>query len=368
MSGRETDGISIPWCEPDFDQADMEAVASVVKTGFVNEGPTVRSFEAILCDFFGVDFATMTPNCTSAIALSLMALGVGRGDSVLVPDVTFIGTASAVRLAGATPILVDVDPESYTMDPSDAERRIREDTAAIVVVHLSGRSADMKAYQSLADRRGLALIEDTAEALASRNRAGYLGTQADAGCFSLAPTKIITSGQGGFVLTNSRAVRDNIVRLKDHGRLSRSSDIHPVVGFNFKVTDIQAALAMSQWRKLEDRIARARIIDEKYRTQLSDIPELFFPPRPESGGYLMWPDVFVKEQRDALLRFLRMRGITARPFWPPLHRQPPYAAPDDEFPTSLMIATHACWLPCSPGIKDEEIEYVIDCIRQFFRQ
>jgi len=354
----------IPWFEPALDAQDAEAVRAAVASTFVNEGPANREFEKILTTYFDVPYARMTPSCTMAIALSLMALGVKHGDTVLVPDITFIGTASAVRLAGAEPILVDVDPLTFNMDPADAARRIQPSTRAIVAVHLNGRSADLRALGALARQHGAVLVEDNAEGLASRNADGLLGTLSDAGCFSFAPTKIITSGQGGFILTKRQDVFDNIIRLKDHGRLSRASDVHPVTGFNFKVTDMQAALAMSQWKKLPARVERARELDRRYVEGLSNIAELEFTPRPAHGGYLMWPD-FKCRRRDELVKHMLAHRITPRPFWPALHMQPAYASAD-AFPGATDATRHACWLPCSPAITDEQIECVIAEIRAFF--
>ena len=354
----------IPWFEPCLDADDAEAVRQQVLKGFVNEGPANREFEAHLMKYFGVPCARTTPSCTMALALSLMALGIRHGDTVLVPDITFIGTASAVRLAGAEPVLVDVRPDDFNMDTADAARRLQPTTRAVIVVHLNGRSADMAAFQKLCREKGLALVEDCAEALASKNAAGYLGTQSDAGCFSFAPTKVITSGQGGFILTRRQDVLDNIVRLKDHGRLSRASDVHPVTGFNFKVTDLQAALAISQWKKLDRRISRAREIDARYIAGLKDLPELMFPARPAHGGYMMWPD-FKMERRDELVKHLLGQGITPRPFWPALHMQPAYAS-GEAYPGAMDATKHACWLPCSPAITDQQIDRVIRTIREFF--
>ncbi len=357
-------GPRIPWFEPCLDAADAEAVRQQVLGGYVNEGPANREFEEVLKAYFGVPYAVTTPSCTMALALSLMALGVKHGDTVLVPDVTFIGTASAVRLTGAEPILVDVDPHTFTMDPDDARSRMKGNTKAIMPVHLNGRSADLTALRALAKTSGVPIVEDAAEALGSRNREGHLGTLSDAGCFSFAPTKVITSGQGGFVLTRRQDVRDNLVRLKDHGRLSRSSDVHPVTGFNFKVTDLQAALALSQWKKLDARIARSRQVDAMYREGLSGVAGMEFTARELQGGYLMWPD-FKSPRRDELVRHLMANGIVPRPFWPAIHTQPAYADPGP-FPGATETMQHACWLPCSPNITDEQIAEVVTVIRSFF--
>lgn len=357
--------VRIPWFEPLLDAADVDAVRRTVEGGFVNEGPENRAFERELAAFFGVPFAVTTPNCTTAIALALRAMGIGPGHTVLVPDITFIGTASAVRLAGAEPILVDVDPQTFNMDPRHAARRVTSTTRAMVPVHLNGRPADLPALRAIARKHDLAIVEDAAEAIGSRSSEGWLGAIEDAGCFSLAPTKLITSGQGGFVLTRRQDVRDGIVRLKDHGRLSRASDEHPVTGFNFKVTDLQGSLARSQWAKMPARIERARAVDRRYREGLAGTPDIVFTPRPTEGGHLMWPD-FKTSRRDELVRRLQGRGIVLRPFWPALHQQPAYASRDD-FPGATEVSRHACWLPCSPAITDAQVDEVVAEIRAFFR-
>lgn len=352
---------AINWFEPLIDDQDIESVRRVVASGFVNEGPENRAFEKDICSYFNVPFAVTTPSCTMALALAVMAHGIGHGDKVLVPAVTFIGTASAVRLAGADVVLVDVDPNTFTMDPNDARRKITKDVKAMIPVHLTGRAANLSALKTLAKEFDLTVIEDAAEALGSKNAAGWLGAQSDAGCFSLAPTKIITSGQGGFVITHSEAIRDQLIRLRDHGRLSRSSDIHPVTGFNFKVTDMQAALARSQWKKLDARIARAREIDQRYQEGLKDCPEIVFTERP-AHGYLMWPD-FKCAFRDDLVANLQKEKIHLRPYWPSLNAQPAYHD-ESAFPGAYEACHQACWLPCSPGMSDRDIDRVIEAIRK----
>jgi perosamine synthetase len=356
--------VAIPWYEPLFDAADIEAVRATMAGGFINEGKANRAFEKELTSYFGIAHAVTAPSGTLALALALMAVGVRRGHTVLVPDITFIGSAGAVRLAGAEPVLVDVDPRTFNMDPEDAARRVRPDTKAIMAVHLNGRPADLAPLRALASQHGLALIEDAAEAIGSRSAEGWLGTLSDAGCFSLAPTKIITSGQGGFVLTPRQDLRDEVVRLKDHGRLSRASDEHDVTGFNFKVTDLQGSLALSQWKKLPGRIERALAIDARYRAGLAGVGDLAFPARPDHGAYLMWPD-FTSGRRDELVDALRRQGIVLRPFWPALHTQKAYAAADT-YPGARQASATACWMPCSPGITDLQLDTVIRAIRDFF--
>ena len=158
-------------------------------------------------------------------------------------------------------------------------------------------------------------------------------------------------------------MRDNLIRLKDHGRLSRASDEHPVTGYNFKVTDLQGSLALSQWKKLPARIERIRAVDARYRAGLSGVGAIVLPERPAHGGYLMWPD-FVSRKRDALVDELRKQGIVLRPFWPALHTQAAYAAPDT-FPGAREASATACWLPSSPGITDDQVDRVVEAACRF---
>ncbi len=354
---------SIPWFEPVMDEDDVVAVRNVVACGFVNEGPENRAFEKEISDYFQVSYVVTTPSCTTALALSLMAHGIGVGDSVLVPSVTFIGTASAVKLTGAEVILVDVDPVTFVMCPEHAQKQLRPNTKAIIPVHLTGRTADLSALKTICRENNLVLIEDAAEALGSKNEYGFLGTQSDAGCFSFAPTKIITSGQGGFIITHSESIRNQLTRLRDHGRLLRSSDEHPIVGFNFKITDMQAALGRSQFRKLESRIHRAKEIDRIYVEGLMELPNITITPRP-AQGYLTWPD-FKSNRREAIVAAMKNDGITLRPYWPALHRQPAYKDNPSKFPGAELVSKQACWLPCSPNITDEQIQYVLARLRLY---
>lgn len=359
--------MTIPWFVPSFDPDDIDMINEIMRSTFVNQGPKNAEFEEILRDYFDVNYAVLTPNGTSALALSLMAAGIGSGDSVIVPDLTFIGTASAVRLAGAEVILADVKKDDFTIDPDDVRKRITSTTRAIIPVHLTGRSADMTSLNAIAAEYDLVIIEDAAEAIGSKNEYGYLGTQSVAGCFSLAPTKIITCGQGGFTLTNEKEMYEQIVRLKDHGRLSRASDIHPVTGFNFKLTDLQAGLAISQFRKLDERMRHVLELDALYRKELADVEQIHFPDRQNhEGSYLMWPD-FTCTLRDKLCASLRDEGITLRPFWPPIHTQPAYKDVS-AFPGAEYACTNACWLPSSPSLSLDNITTITNAIRNYFKR
>ena len=225
----------------------------------------------------------------------------------------------------------------------------------------------MAAFQKLCREKGLALVEDCAEALASKNAAGYLGTQSDAGCFSFAPTKVITSGQGGFILTRRQEMRDNVVRLKDHGTAVAVERRAPGHRLQFqghrssgRAGDVAVEEAGEAHRARPAKWMRAILPGSR------SSPELKFPERPRHGGYLMWPD-FKMERRDELVKHLLDHGITPRPFWPALHMQPAYAS-NEAYPGATDATRHACWLPCSPAITNEQIDRVIQTIRAFLQE
>ena len=289
-----------------------------------------------------------TTSGTTAIFLALAAAGVGQGDEVIVPDVTFIATANAVRLTGATPVLVDIDPRTLNVDPEQVRQSITPRTKAIVPVHVSGRSADMPAILAVARAHGLAVIEDAAEALLSKAHGRWLGTIGTAGCLSFSPNKTITTGQGGMVLTDDAAFAARLRALKDQGRPVRGTggnDEHPTLGFNFKLTNLQSAVGLAQAEMLEARVARLKQIYRQYRDGLQGIAGVTLPGFDVDGGESpQWVDAVV-ERRDALVEHLLARGIHCRPFWYPLHTQQPYRRPDSQFPHSSRLMPQSLWLP-----------------------
>jgi perosamine synthetase len=208
----------IPWFGPVVGDDESEAVRAVVATGYLNDGPVARGLEKGIADFLGVRHAVAVTSGTAAISLALMALGIDSEDEVIVPDLTFIATANAVRMAGAKVKLVDVDPERFTIDVAAAEAAIGPRTRAIVPVDVNGRAADYAALEAICQARGLALVCDAAEALGSRHQGQYLGTFGHAGCFSFSANKTVTSGQGGLIVTNDDVLHDRLRELKDQGR------------------------------------------------------------------------------------------------------------------------------------------------------
>ena len=360
---------TIPWWHPQMTGGEEARVVEVLRSNYLNDGGVTTEFEGRIASLFGASHAVATTSGTTAIFLALAAAGAGPGDEVIVPDVTFIATANAVRLTGATPVLVDIDPRTLNIDPDLVRQAITPRTMAIVPVHISGRSADMPALLSLAATHGLAVIEDAAEALLSDAKGRRLGTIGTAGCLSFSPNKTITTGQGGMVLTNDAAFAARLRALKDHGRPERGTggnDEHPSLGFNFKLTNLQSAVGLAQAGLLESRVARLKQIYRGYRDGLRGIVGVTLPGFDVDGGETpQWVDAVV-EQRDSLVEHLLAHSIHCRPFWYPLHSQLPYRRPDSQFPHSTRLMPKALWLPSALSLTDEDVATVCRSIRDFY--
>ena len=247
----------INWWNPDFSKNKGSLLKKVLSSNFINEGKYTQKFENEISKLLNVRFCSLTTSGTIAIFLALRSLGVGNEDEVIVPNFTFIATANAVRLCGAKPVFVDIDENNLGMDPKKIEIKISKKTKAIVVVHVSGRSANLNKIISLSKKHNLKIVEDAAEALYSKyDKNSFLGTLGDVGCFSLSPNKIISTGQGGIIVTNKKNIYENIKKLKDQGRLSRGSggdDVHDFEGYNFKFNDISAVIGLDQLKLIKKR-------------------------------------------------------------------------------------------------------------------
>lgn len=343
-------------------------VAAVIESGFLNDGEVTTRFERQVAELLNCKHVVATTSGTVAIFLALTGVGVGPGDEVIIPDVTFIATANAVTLTGAKPILVDVDPHKLTLSPQCTEQAITARTKAIIPVHVSGRAADLRTIKEIAERHGLAVIEDAAEAFLSKDHGRCLGTFGVAGCFSLSPNKTITTGQGGLVATDDDSLHGRLRELKDQGRSVRGTggdDTHDMIGYNFKFTNLQAAVGLGQLKDLQRRLAKMRSIYEIYAERLVGVQGISLLPFCVGGGELpQWTDVLV-DRRDELYDYLAAKGIHGRRFWHPLHTQKPYQMHSDRFPVSAKQIPHAMWLPSAFTLSDGDVISVCNEIREF---
>jgi perosamine synthetase len=351
---------------PQFGEEEKSRVTAVIDSGFLNDGKVTEQFERRFAELLGSKHVIATTSGTSAIFLVLSGIGVGPGDEVIVPDVTFIATANAVSMTGAKPVLVDIDPQTLTLDPTFTERVITTRTKAIIPVHVSGRAAKIGSIMDIAKRHGLLVVEDAAEALMSRYQGKCLGTFGIAGCFSLSPNKSITTGQGGLIATDDDLLHCRLRELKDQGRPVRGTggdDVHNSIGYNFKFTDLQAAIGLAQLGDLRRRLDKMKSIYRGYADGLGGIPGISILPC-SIDEVLQWTDVLV-DRRDELFEHLVARGIHGRRFWHPLHTQIPYRMSDDQFPHATKQVPHAMWLPSALTLSDADVASICEEIRDF---
>jgi perosamine synthetase len=296
---------------------------------------------------------------------------VKQGDDVILPDITFIATANAVKLAGASPLLVDVNPKTFCIDPASIKSAITDRTTAIIPVHVSGRAAQMDSILEIARKYDLRVIEDAAEAFGSRTRDGALGTFGDVGCLSFTATKIITTGQGGMVVTKDPDIHRRLRELKDQGRAVRGTggaDKHDSLGYNFKLTNLQAAVGLAQLETLAARQDHSRRIFNIYRDLLQDNPKVQLPGFDMTSGECpLWVDALVNG-RDSLHDYLVARNIETRKFWYPLHTQIPYRSADEKFDASMMVSSNALWLPSSLTLNDDDISRTCEEINEWAKK
>jgi len=359
----------IPWWEPQIGPYEYELIKKVFKSNFPNEGPLTIEFEKKLAKLLQVPYVIAVPNATSAIFLSLKAQGVGPGDEVIIPDLTFIATANAAEMTGAKVVLVDVDPNTLILSPETFKKAITKNTRAVVPVHLSGRPAEINEICEIAKKHNIAVIEDAAEAFMSQFQGNFLGTFGETGCFSLSPAKTITTGQGGFIAIKNKELYIKIKKLKDQGRAKRGTggdDIHDDIGYNFKYTDLQEAVGLGQLRYLKKRMRRLTRNHMLYRKYLAGVPQVtFFECNIKEGILPLWTDVIV-EKRNDLDRYLQKANVDCRRFWIPIHQQKPYKLNDTKFPVSSSKAKNVLWLSSAYTLTDDNIKTVSNLIRRFY--
>ncbi|PIR92511.1 aminotransferase [Candidatus Falkowbacteria bacterium CG10_big_fil_rev_8_21_14_0_10_44_15] len=359
----------IPWYQPQTGSLERKLISQVLKSDYLNEGEYTTRFEKETAKLIDAKHVIAVTSGTIAIFLSLKALGIGAGDEVIVPDLTFIATANAVDLCGAKPVLVDINPNNLTISVNAIKKAITKKTKAIIPVHVSGRGADMEEIMKLARHYKLKIVEDVAEAFMSKYKGKYLGTFGDAGCFSLSPFKVIMTGQGGLIATNNDKLALYLRQLKDQGRPRQGTggdDIHPVRGYNFKFTNLQAAIGLGQLAQLESRLEKIRKTYKQYSNKLISKNFSLFEFNIDSGEVPLWVDGWTKN-RNKLSDYLHAKNIGCRNFWLPLHRQKPYRLADKNFSYSIKMSSQSLWLPSAFTSSSKDIDLVCREINSFFK-
>jgi perosamine synthetase len=356
---------------PVLQQEDRAALEACLESGWLTNGPRVAEFESELRETLGVAHVIACSSGTAALQMAVLACGVGRGDEVIVPDFTFPATANAVEHAGARSVLVDVDPVTFNLDLALAERALSAKTRAILPVHQFGRPADLFALRDLAQRRGLRLVEDAACALGACWADIPCGTAGAAGCFSFHPRKLVTTGEGGAVVTGDGELALRCRRLRNHGTLPGPQPDYALCGFNFRMSDLNAALGLAQLPRLAALVETRRRLAAGYDACLASLPGVRVPAPLAEGRQVYQSYVVVLPEstdRDRCLRALGERGIECGRGASAVHTLPYYRERygylPGELPHSFRLAGSALALPLHPGMSEEDVHFVADALAE----
>lgn len=360
----------IPVAKPFFSDEEKRNLKLTIDTGWISsKGQFIEEFEESFAKKYGAKYAVAVSNGTTALQLALVAAGVGKGDEVLVPDFTFISSANSVVHAGAKPVFVDIEKTTWNIDPKDIEKKISKRTKAIMPVHLYGHPANMREIMRIAKKYGLRVIEDCAESQGAMIGKSYVGSIGDVGCFSFFGNKIITTGEGGMCLTSSKKLFEQMVIYRAHGMDPKKRYHHPVIGFNFRMTNMQAAVGLGQLHNVDRFIKRREQIRRLYEKCLSEeirTDKIQTTPSEQWASPVCWfySILVPKEKRDKLIKVLENNDVETRPFFPPISRQSAYSAYTRvKTPVSLDISERGINLPTFFELKDDKISEICKIIK-----
>jgi len=354
--------------EPFIEKKDsLIMLKKVLDSNYINEGNLTRLFEKKIEKLLNVKYVATCTSGTASIYLALKALGIKNNDEILMPNLTFPATANAIKMAGAKPVLVDINKDNLLMQTSDLLKKINKKSRAIIPVHISGRGSNIKEILKIAKSKKLFLIEDSAEAFMSKLDKKYYGTYGDIGCFSLAPNKIITTGQGGLIVTNNLKLYKKIKYLKDQGRVKNKNgeNDYNSVGYNFKFTNLQAAVGLSQLKSLKWRIKKLKENYNYYRNNITSNKEFsLFNFEIKRGELPLWTDVYCSN-RSAINKFLIKKNIFCRYFWKPINLLKPYSTSFVNLNNSKEIFGKLMWLPSSLSMNKKDLKKISKNINDF---
>jgi dTDP-4-amino-4,6-dideoxygalactose transaminase len=367
--------------KPYLTEDEAKNAYDTILTGWITQGPRVAEFEEKFAKYVGSKYAVAVSNCTTALHLAMIVAGVKEGDEVICPSMSYIATANSIAYVGAKPVFAEVDPVTYNMDIKDAERRITPKTKAILLVHQIGMPGDIDAFKELCKKHNLQLIEDAACAAGSSYKGNKIGYHSDLVCFSFHPRKVITTGDGGMITTNNEEYYNRLKLLRQHGmsvndRVRHTSDKvifedHIEVGYNYRLTDIQASVGIKQLEKLDMIVAERRKIAERYHEGLKDIDTIRLPK--EQPGYFtnyQSYSIYLKDSfpmsRNELMQKMLDRGIATRRGIMTAHRETAYKDIEGELslPISEDAADRSIIIPLFYPMRDEEVQQVIDTFKE----
>lgn len=364
--------------KPYLDEQEQKAVTEAVASGWVSQGPKVQEFEKLFASYVGAKYAVAVTSCTTALHSALAVSGIRAGDEVIVPSLSFIATANSVVHSGAIPVFAEIEPETCNMDAGKIEGLITKKTTSIMPVHQMGLPADLDAIKQVADRHNLLVIEDAACAIGSEYKGKRIGGHGNVACFSFHPRKVITTGEGGMITTDDQSMAERLRRFRHHGmsvsdlerHRSRGIIIESYIekGYNYRMTDMQAAMGIVQMKKLPEILRKRHEIAARYDEEFSKIPGLRVPAVP---GYAVhnyqsyWLELLENSpvSRNELMQRLLDKGIATRRGIMAIHLEQCYSGYNAALPTTEKITANTIILPLYPSITGEEVRYVISGVR-----
>lgn len=360
--------INIPVYRPSLSGNEKKYLLDCLDSSWISsKGKYIEKFEDDFCQYLGVRHATTTVNGTVALHLALLALGIGENDEVIVPTFTYIASVNCITYTGAAPVFVDSLEDTWQMNPQETEKKITMKTKAILVVHLYGHPCDMDSICEIAKRHGIFVVEDCAEAIGSKYHGRSVGTFGDIAAFSFFGNKTITTGEGGMVVTNDETLYDRVVHYKGQGLAKYREYWHDVVGYNYRMTNMCAAVGLAQLERVEEILDKKRRIANRYVGKLKDLP---VKVHPEVGDvyHSYWMVSILVERpdlRDQLRAHLASNGIETRPTFYPVHTMPMYSRKFESHPVAESLGWRGINLPSWPDLTDADIDFITSKIRSF---
>lgn len=357
----------IPIAFPDLSGNELNYLTDCIKTSWISSaGPYIKRFEEEFASYCDISHGIATSNGTVALHLALTALGISKDDEVIVPSLTFVASANSIRYCGAKPVFVDSDPHTWNMDVSKIENLITPKTRAIMPVHLYGNPCNMKEIRKIADEHGLFIVEDAAEAHGATYRGEKVGSLSDIGCFSFFGNKIISTGEGGMCITNDEFLAEKMRKLKDHGMSKQKKYWHDLMGFNYRMTNLQAAVGLAQLERIDYFLACKRMIFSTYRKHLAGLKGIHFQKElPDAKSvYWMVSLLFDNEfgfNKQDVANHLEENGVETRPVFYPIHHMPPYKE-YLKMPICEWISKNSLTLPSFVGLDEEKVKYICEKI------
>lgn len=361
--------IKIPVYRPSLEGNEKKYLNECLDSSWISsKGRFLDDFEREFAKYIHSPYATAVCNGTVALHLAMLVLGIGPGDEIIVPTLTYVASVNAIRYVGATPVFVDADPKNWQMDPNEVQSKITPKTRAIMAVHLYGMACSMDRLQKMAKDHKLYLIEDCAEALGTWVKDQHVGTFGDVGTFSFFGNKTVTTGEGGMVVFNDRLLFEKARRLKGQGVDPGRAYWHDMIGYNFRMTNLAASIGLAQLERIDTILEKKREIAKLYRQKLSHLPICFQAEEEEEGvissHWMVSVLVYQKNLRDPLRNFLLEAGVETRPLFYPIHELPMYQSLES-FPIAEDISGRGFNLPSFPDLTKDEISFVCEKIEGF---